>query len=69
MILGWELVPQVGEGVVKEEKFPCIRKPLHRRGQGGATKPQSAMQPCRLRGQNTEKIHRNHCCCQTPFLS
>lgn len=30
------------EEVVKEEKFPCIRKPLHRRGQGELHRASSA---------------------------
>lgn len=35
-------MPLVGEEVMKEEKFPCTRKPSHRRGQEGAMEPQSA---------------------------
>lgn len=32
------------EEVVKEEKFPCIRKTPSQAGPVGATEPQSAMQ-------------------------
>ena len=40
---------------MKEEKFPCTRKPPHRWDQRGAAEPQGAVQQLGLRRQNTEK--------------
>ena len=48
-------MPREREGVVKEEKFPCTRKPPHMWDQRGAAEPQGAVQQRGLRRQNTEK--------------